>query len=465
LVSVFAYNDTSKKLECTCSKDIKGVAIPISKGIVGTSFRTGDVINVAETSRDQRHHPEVDRQVGYTTHNVLSAPIFDRYGRPVGVVQAVNKKIAGSGDGATAATPHFTPRDEVVLRGLGQRLVDLMTGADCLRDCVDTPHPLLVARFVEAATAAETVPQLAGAVRRLVAAAVECDHVGVYTCVAAGGDGGSGAGVDGYFVCENDADGDVKDATTTSGGNGGVGRAVSLRDLPAKIAEALRTGAVTEYSATKDGNGSSGGSGAGAAFMPGVEARHALIYPLKRSVAATAATSRSALTAGPGVTVMPTSVLVIARGSRSTLLPFSVPARQILDLLASVVGVAVDHVVSRQAQDMSHTALEAHTQLVNALLATLDDYIVVMDDEGFLVAWNRDLTRLVGDVDDYVPSRASASSNGMISAPSTPPGAKGHKPRQHIFSFLTAAHCKGLHDDLGRYSTSFTCVCMCMCVV
>ena len=37
--------------------------------------------------------------------------------------------------------------------------------------------------------------------------------------------------------------------------------------------------------------------------------------------------------------------------------------------------------------------------MVNTLLATLEDYIVLLDAEGFLVAWNRDLTSLVGDGD------------------------------------------------------------------
>ena len=58
LVSVFAYNDATKHLECTFSKDIKGFSIPITKGIVGSAFRMGHVINVTETARDTRHHPE-----------------------------------------------------------------------------------------------------------------------------------------------------------------------------------------------------------------------------------------------------------------------------------------------------------------------------------------------------------------------------------------------------------------------
>ena len=42
-------------------------------------------------------------------------------------------------------------------------------------------------------------------------------------------------------------------------------------------------------------------------------------------------------------------------------------------------------------------SLEANIHVVNTLLATLEDYIVLLDAEGFLVAWNRDLTSLVGD--------------------------------------------------------------------
>jgi len=67
---------------------------------------------------------------------------------------------------------------------------------------------------------------------------------------------------------------------------------------------------------------------------------------------------------------------------------------------------------------------------VHHLLATLDDYLVLLDAEGNLVAWNKDLSSLLGD------------------APSTPvpPGA-----RQHIFGFFTPSHCPALHADLTAW--------------
>ena len=79
LVSVFAYNDATKHLECTFSKDIKGFSIPITKGIVGSAFRMGHVINVTETARDTRHHPEGTYCIHkHALHHIYTYTLFSK---------------------------------------------------------------------------------------------------------------------------------------------------------------------------------------------------------------------------------------------------------------------------------------------------------------------------------------------------------------------------------------------------
>jgi len=88
-ISYFAYNAEKDELQCIISKDIKGMSVPKTAGYVGQAFETGKVVNAREVKED--HYKYVDEKVGYTTKNVLCAPLFDSNGNKVGVIQAVNK--------------------------------------------------------------------------------------------------------------------------------------------------------------------------------------------------------------------------------------------------------------------------------------------------------------------------------------------------------------------------------------
>ncbi|XP_023930195.1 cAMP and cAMP-inhibited cGMP 3',5'-cyclic phosphodiesterase 10A-like [Lingula anatina] len=72
-----------------------------SKGIAGHVARTGEVVNIADVYADPRFNREIDRQTGYTTHNMLAMPIISK-GAVIGVVQMVNKRNG----------PRFSSADE-----------------------------------------------------------------------------------------------------------------------------------------------------------------------------------------------------------------------------------------------------------------------------------------------------------------------------------------------------------------
>ena len=68
----------------------KQIRFPLSKGIAGLVARTGEIINIPEAYKDPRFNRDIDKQTGYTTHNILCMPISCN-GGIIGVVQMVNK--------------------------------------------------------------------------------------------------------------------------------------------------------------------------------------------------------------------------------------------------------------------------------------------------------------------------------------------------------------------------------------
>jgi GAF domain-containing protein/PAS domain-containing protein len=91
-VSLFTYNDRTKKLECKISQDIKGMSISPDKGIVGTVFNTMQPMTIDDARSDTRHYTDIDKDMGYQTRTIICAPVLDQNGHPIGVIQALNKK-------------------------------------------------------------------------------------------------------------------------------------------------------------------------------------------------------------------------------------------------------------------------------------------------------------------------------------------------------------------------------------
>jgi diguanylate cyclase (GGDEF)-like protein len=60
------------------------------QGIAGKVLKTGAAMIVNDTSKDSTFCPDVDRQTGFDTRQVLCVPLVVR-GHPIGVVQAINK--------------------------------------------------------------------------------------------------------------------------------------------------------------------------------------------------------------------------------------------------------------------------------------------------------------------------------------------------------------------------------------
>ncbi len=61
-------------------------------GVAGIVFRSGEGLIIHDAYKDKRFNRTVDKQTGFTTKNILCAPVKTVKGKIIGVVQALNKK-------------------------------------------------------------------------------------------------------------------------------------------------------------------------------------------------------------------------------------------------------------------------------------------------------------------------------------------------------------------------------------
>lgn len=103
--SIFLYDPRTDQLWSKVALQSQEIRLPSGSGIVGHVFKTNRVLHVRRPYEDPRFNPEPDRRSGFVTRNLLTAPMVDIDGRPVGVLQAVNKN-AGS----------FTASDQTMIQ-------------------------------------------------------------------------------------------------------------------------------------------------------------------------------------------------------------------------------------------------------------------------------------------------------------------------------------------------------------
>ena len=72
------------------------IRIPCGTGVAGHCFQTGETINLADAYADSRFNKEVDKDTGYRTRSLFCAPIHNRDGKRLGVIQLLNKKEDGA---------------------------------------------------------------------------------------------------------------------------------------------------------------------------------------------------------------------------------------------------------------------------------------------------------------------------------------------------------------------------------
>ena len=108
--SVLLYDDATEELFSVVATGSSGIRFSMKKGLAGAVARSMQVINVPDAYADERFNPEIDRQTGFRTRNILGCPLVGHDGDLMGVLQLLNKK-QGS----------FTAYDQELAEALGSQ--------------------------------------------------------------------------------------------------------------------------------------------------------------------------------------------------------------------------------------------------------------------------------------------------------------------------------------------------------
>ena len=104
--TVYLYDRETNELysKVATGLDIQELRIPANKGLAGHVLQTGETINIKDAYSDKRFNPDVDKETGYRTKNMLCMPIKNFNQEIIGVFQVLNK-----------FDEYFTPEDEDLL--------------------------------------------------------------------------------------------------------------------------------------------------------------------------------------------------------------------------------------------------------------------------------------------------------------------------------------------------------------
>ncbi len=106
--SVFILDEEKDELRARVAHGEEEIRFPSHLGIAGYVASTGEILNIPDAYADRRFNPNIDKQTGYRTRNMLTTPMRNKMGEIIGVFQALNK-FGGP----------FTQDDEELLDAIG----------------------------------------------------------------------------------------------------------------------------------------------------------------------------------------------------------------------------------------------------------------------------------------------------------------------------------------------------------
>ena len=89
--SIFINDIETNELWTTLADGVEKIIIPSDKGIVGETIKTRDGIIVNDVYSNPNFLSKVDEETGFTTQNLITAPIFNSQKDVIGVLELLNK--------------------------------------------------------------------------------------------------------------------------------------------------------------------------------------------------------------------------------------------------------------------------------------------------------------------------------------------------------------------------------------
>jgi adenylate cyclase len=92
--TLFLHDEKTKELFSRVAQGAKigEIRLPEHVGIAGAVFTTGETVNIPHAYADLRFNPSFDKVTGFFTRSILCTPLTNKYGKVIGVTQALNKR-------------------------------------------------------------------------------------------------------------------------------------------------------------------------------------------------------------------------------------------------------------------------------------------------------------------------------------------------------------------------------------
>lgn len=90
--SIFMYDAKMQEFWTTLSDGVEKIVIPSDKGIVGCTFKEKKPIVANDAYTHSSFLPNVDKETGYVTQNIITAPVFSSKREVLGVLELLNKE-------------------------------------------------------------------------------------------------------------------------------------------------------------------------------------------------------------------------------------------------------------------------------------------------------------------------------------------------------------------------------------
>jgi phosphoserine phosphatase len=155
--SLFRYDPQTEELytSVVTELEISEIRARIGEGIIGHAARERRLVHVPDPAADPRWNSAIDRQTGFTTRNILAAPLSSPHdGRLLGVLQLLNKRHGT-----------FDAFDEELLVAFSQHAavgLDRARMVDELRRREAALRSLEVAREIQRGFMPRTLPSVPG---------------------------------------------------------------------------------------------------------------------------------------------------------------------------------------------------------------------------------------------------------------------------------------------------------------
>jgi serine phosphatase RsbU (regulator of sigma subunit) len=152
--SIFLHDEKTNQLCTRVALGSPEISVPAETGIVGVCFNSNQLIHAPAPYTDPRFNAEPDRRNGFVTRSLLACPLIDIDDKPLGVLEAVNKR----GDA-------FTENDFAMIALLAEQAGVAIQRHRLQQDALGTVglrHEMKLARRVQVALIPKKSPDIPG---------------------------------------------------------------------------------------------------------------------------------------------------------------------------------------------------------------------------------------------------------------------------------------------------------------